>query len=467
MRRAVRAEGHGIDPVPVPGHHLQELALVQVPEADRVIGVIASEGEPPAIGAHGQAKHVSAHVVRHHGLLAGGRIHDMNGIIPMADDAGAVRSEGQAMDGGRRATARRVPVAASQRRLGSSADPAVETSRRPSGLKARSLDGPGMSPAHGERGAGVGVPQPHAAVVAAGGQPAAIRTEAHRVDGIALLSPGHGDRAAGRRLPQAQRVVLGDGSQAAAVGAEGHAADRALVPGQDPGRLVELAVEVVPLPLAERLGRRLEDPPGGRAVVQLQGRRRRHQVRPVQLLAGRVPLGQGIPPLPDDPREPQDRDHQDRRRQARLDRPAPGPLPGPPRGPDRPRHDRPARQETAQVIRQRLGRRVTPVRLLLQALQADGLQVARDVALEPARRHRLLRHHLLERGQRRGPLEGRPAGEHLVQERAQAVDIDGGRDLPVLPRRLFGGDVAGRAQDLAAGRQPAVALERSWPSRSR
>ena len=82
MRLAVRAEGHAVDPVPVPSHHLQELALVQVPEADRVIGVIASEGEPAAVGAHGQAEHASARVAWRHCLLAGGGIGHMNGTVP-------------------------------------------------------------------------------------------------------------------------------------------------------------------------------------------------------------------------------------------------------------------------------------------------------------------------------------------------------------------------------------------------
>ena len=56
MRRAVGAEGHGIDPVPVSGHDFQKLAFAEVPEADRVFGVIASRDEPPAIGAYGEAE---------------------------------------------------------------------------------------------------------------------------------------------------------------------------------------------------------------------------------------------------------------------------------------------------------------------------------------------------------------------------------------------------------------------------
>jgi hypothetical protein len=75
---AVRAEGHAVDPVPVARHHRQELTLVQLPEADRVIGVIAAKGDPAAVGAHGQAEHASARVAWRRGLLAGCGIRHMN-----------------------------------------------------------------------------------------------------------------------------------------------------------------------------------------------------------------------------------------------------------------------------------------------------------------------------------------------------------------------------------------------------
>ncbi len=90
--------------------------------------------------------------------------------------------------------------------------------------------------------------------------------------------------------------------------------------------------------------------------MQLQGRRRGDHVSAIQLLAGAVPLGYGIPPLPQDPREPQDSDHQDRRRQASLVRPAPGPLADPSPDADWPSQDRPTRKETGQVIRQAFSR---------------------------------------------------------------------------------------------------------------
>ena len=185
------------------------------------------------------------------------------------------------------------PWPASQRRLAFSARPAVETSRLPSGLKASASTGPAC-PRHTPSGAPVWASHSRtlpSTPPEASRRPSGLKATA--VDGFALLSPGHGDLAAGRRLPQAQRVVLGDGGQPAAVGAEGHAADRALVPRQDPGRLVELAVEVAPFPLAKRLGRHLEDPPGGRAVVQLQGRRPPPPGSPGTTPGGPCPAGPG------------------------------------------------------------------------------------------------------------------------------------------------------------------------------
>ena len=56
----------------------------------------------------------------------------------------------------------------------------------------------------------------------------------------------------------------------------------------------------------------------------------------------------------------------------------------------RPRHDRLAVQVTTQVLRQRRRRGIPPRRILLQALQADRLQVARDRRIQPPRRHRLV-----------------------------------------------------------------------------
>ena len=53
--------------------------------------------------------------------------------------------------------------------------------------------------------------------------------------------------------------------------------------------------------------------------------------------------------------------------------------------------------------------------------------------------------------QRRVVLERRPAGEQLVEDGAQRINVGGGADLLGPARRLFGGHVAGRAEDEAGG----------------
>ena len=66
------------------------------------------------------------------------------------------------------------------------------------------------------------------------------------------------------------------------------------------------------------------------------------------------------------------------------DRPVPAaPAPGTLEGSYRPGRDRLAGLKAAQVLRQGRGGRVTPGLVFLEALQADGFQVARDFALQP------------------------------------------------------------------------------------
>ena len=96
---------------------------------------------------------------------------------------------------------------------------------------------------------------------------------------------------------------------------------------------------------------------------------------------------------------------------------------GPSGGPDRL-----APLEAAEILRQRGGARLAPVRLLVQALQADDLQVARHLRVQPRGRRRLLFDDLPQRLRRRVRVKGRPAGQHLVQDRPQRVDVRGRPD---------------------------------------
>ena len=140
-------------------------------------------------------------------------------------------------------------------------------------------------------------------------------------------------------------------------------------------------------------------------------------------------------------------------------RPALAPLPGPFPGRRRPGVDRLAVEEAAQVVGQLRGAGVAPGGLLFQALQADRLQVVRDARLELARRHRLLLDDLADGVDRVAGLERRPAGEQLVEDRAQRVDVGGRADVAGLARGLFRGHVAGGAEDGAALGLPRVVVD--------
>ena len=101
---------------------------------------------------------------------------------------------------------------------------------------------------------------------------------------------------------------------------------------------------------------------------------------------------------------------------------------------------------------------VPPRRLLLQALQADRLQVARNRCVEPPRRHRLVADDLDHRVHRRGRLERRPAGDQGIEGRPQGIHVGRRTDLAPLAPGLLRRHVAGRPHDLARAGQPAVAL---------
>ena len=76
-----------------------------------------------------------------------------------------------------------------------------------------------------------------------------------------------------------------------------------------------------------------------------------------------------------------------------------------------------------------------------------------------SRRSRLAFQYLHERVQWRFLPERRLAGEHLVQDRAQAVDVAARADNCMMPGGLLGRHVAGRADNHAAARDVAVRLE--------
>ena len=88
------------------------------------------------------------------------------------------------------------------------------------------------------------------------------------------------------------------------------------------------------------------------------------------------------------------------------------------------------------------------MRLLVQAFQADGLEVACHPRHESRRGDRVVVNDLADGVDWRLAHEGRTAGEHLVEDRTQGVDVGRRPDVLRLPARLLGGHVAGRAHDL-------------------
>ena len=164
-----------------------------------------------------------------------------------------------------------------------------------------------------------------------------------------------------------------------------------------------------------------------------------------------------LPPLPDDAAQAQQTYPQDRPAQSRDQRPPPHPLHRSLGRAHRSRHDRLAREEPIQFLGQSSRRAVPPPGLLLQAFQADRLQVQGHGRVELTHRHGLLPHHLDQRVHRRGRLERRPARQQAVEDRAQRVHVRRRTDL--LPLRLLRRHIAGRPHHLTGVGQAAVAFE--------
>ena len=126
-----------------------------------------------------------------------------------------------------------------------------------------------------------------------------------------------------------------------------------------------------------------------------------------------------------------------------------------------------ALQEALEVNGERARVRVAAMGLLLEALQADRLQVARDFRPEPRRRYRLLGSDLLDRvGGRRSP-EGRSAREQFIEDGAQGVLVDRGAGVMDLTAGLLGRHVVGRTDDGAGASQVRVVARGVEPGQSR
>ncbi len=111
-----------------------------------------------------------------------------------------------------------------------------------------------------------------------------------------------------------------------------------------------------------------------------------------------------------------------------------------------------------QVLGQVGGAGVPPAGILLQALQAHRLQVARRFALQTHQRHGLVLDHLGQCFHHRGRSEGRPPGETLVENGPQRIRVRCGPDV-LLALGLLRRHVRRRTHHRARLRQAAAALD--------
>ena len=87
------------------------------------------------------------------------------------------------------------------------------------------------------------------------------------------------------------------------------------------------------------------------------------------------------------------------------------------------RRDRLVSQERVEVIGQCPGAGVSQLGLLLEASQHDQLQIPAHPRIEHPGRHRVLLEHEHHRLDRAGRLIGWSAGQHVVEDGPEAVDI--------------------------------------------
>ena len=119
----------------------------------------------------------------------------------------------------------------------------------------------------------------------------------------------------------------------------------------------------------------------------------------------------------------------------------------------RPRSDRLAVQEAPAVVGEFAGALVAPGGVLLEALQAHRLDVPRQVRALLGRRARGLLDDLLEEHERGHRPERRPAGEHLVEDRAKRVYVAAAVRAPMGALGLLRGQVDHGAHDGARLRE--------------
>ena len=140
------------------------------------------------------------------------------------------------------------------------------------------------------------IPEPNGLVGGTGGKAFAVGAVGQRENGAFMPAQG-ADGRTGRRVPEVDRVASSRSTVASwspdglMIGRCHNESRGRLSAGHHGAGAVELAVQVSPLPAAVLRRRRLEGPPGRVAVLELQGRRGGRDVRPIAFpafgLAGR------------------------------------------------------------------------------------------------------------------------------------------------------------------------------------
>jgi hypothetical protein len=297
-------------------------------------------------------------------------------------------------------------------------------------------------------------PEVHATPVeVADQQLVTVRRESQRVDAVAGMRLG---LEPPRRQPP-DLEVAGDVAcrQLRAVARERDAGDGA-------GELAQraklgaaaLLPEVTPLPAAPVLLTRaravaLEQLDRAAAVVFGQGLAGEIDVGGVEVVARPGFAGLGATPLPGHAGKTGDQDQHGHGECGReLGLPS-APANRFAQQPGRAGANRLILQETAQFVGEFPGGAITAGDLLLEALQADRLQVPRHAGVQQSGRNRLGGADLLEGFRDRVGLERRAPRNQAVQHGAERIDVAGRADLAMAPFGLFGGQVIGRAEHLA------------------
>src|SRR5260221_4535147 len=116
-------------------------------------------------------------------------------------------------------------------------------------------------------------------------------------------------------------------------------------------------------------------------------------------------------------------------------------------------------EKVTQFVRQLLCRDVTFVRLSLETLKSDRLQVRGQTRIQPPRRKWLRVQNLLERGGKSFGHEGGAACDQMVKHGPERINIAPPADLSAIGRSLLWRHIIRRTQHLARDRQIGLAFE--------